>query len=110
MIIKLGHMQLIESMNSSVKLDVLSNYAMSRSSPIRWKSAVKFTSDEFGEVSLQFRDQRFILVRYQGQVVTLNLIHSPVLSVHIDNNENWRGREPVTIIFVGVCNLKGRQS
>ena len=38
MIIELGHMQLIESMNSSVKLDVLSNYAMSRSSPIRWKS------------------------------------------------------------------------
>ena len=30
MIIELGHMQLIESMNSSVKLDVLSNYAMSR--------------------------------------------------------------------------------
>ena len=38
LIIELGHMQLIESMNSSVKLDVLSNYAMSRSSPIRWKS------------------------------------------------------------------------
>ena len=89
MIIELGHMQLIESMNSSVKLNVLS-------------SNVKFTSNEFGEVSLQFRDQRFILVRYQGQVVTLNLIHSPVLSVHIDNNENWRGREPVTIIFVNV--------
>ena len=92
MIIELGHMQLIESMNSSVKLDVLSNYAMSRSSPIRWKSAVKFTSDEFGEVSLQFRDQRFILVRYQGQSVTLSF-NSPVLSVNIDNNENWRGSD-----------------
>ena len=39
MIIELGHMQLIESMNFSVKLDVLSNYAMSRSSPIRWNSS-----------------------------------------------------------------------
>ena len=39
LIIELGHMQLIESMNSSLKLDVLSNYAMTRSSPIRWKSS-----------------------------------------------------------------------
>ena len=45
--------------------------------------AVKLTRDEFGEVSLQFQDQRFTLIGYQGQVVTLNLIHSPVLSVQL---------------------------